>query len=108
MIPSTWHRFMGIDRHEGLPALDAVTIAELRAALLRSAQTGSHGEELKAVLANAAAEARKKGILAEHLLVMLKDVWYSLPQLATHQDSDNQTRLLQQLVARSIQEYYSA
>ena len=99
---------MGIDRPEGPPALDVVTITELRAALLRSAQTGSHGEELKALLVNAAAEARKKGILAEHLLVMLKDVWYSLPQLATQQGGDTQTRLLQQVVARSIQEYYSA
>src|SRR5262245_47837519 len=100
---------MAIDRPEGPLALDAATISELRAALLRSAKTGSHGDELKALLANAAAEARKKGILAEHLLVLLKDIWYSLPQLASQQQgNDVQTRLLQQLVARSIREYYSA
>ena len=98
---------MAFDRSRSTDALDPTTVAELRAALTRSLQAGNHGEELKAVLARAAADARQKGIQAEQLLLALKDVWYSLPQMATHPASDVQTRLLQQLIARCIQEYYS-
>ena len=98
---------MAPDRPSGTPALDPDTITELRAALTRSAQAGTHGDELKSLLAKAAADARQKGIQAEQLLVMLKEIWYSLPHLATQPGSDVQTRLLQQLIARCIQEYYA-
>ena len=98
---------MAFDRSRSTDALDPATVAELRAALSHSAQEGNHGEELKGVLARAAADARQKGIQAEQLLLALKDIWYSLPQMATHPASDVQTRLLQQLIARCIQEYYS-
>jgi len=98
---------MAFDRSRSTDALDPATVAELRAALSRSVQAGNHGEELKGVLQRAAADARGKGLQAEQLLLALKDIWYSLPQLATHPASEVQTRLLQQLIARCIQEYYS-
>lgn len=98
---------MAFDRSSSSAALDAATVTELRAALARSSQSGDHGEELKSLLARAAADARQKGIQAEQLLVVLKDIWYSLPHLSTHPGSDVQTRLLQQLIARCIQEYYA-
>jgi hypothetical protein len=98
---------MAFDRSSGAPALDPTTVSELRALLARSAQSGDHGDDLKGLLARAAAEARKKGILAEQLLVALKDIWYSLPHLSTQPGNDVQTRLLQQLIARCIQEYYA-
>jgi len=88
-------------------ALDPAMVTELRATLARSLQSGAHGDELKALLSRAAADARQKGVLAEHLLLALKDVWYSLPALASQSGDENQTRLLQQLIARCIQEYYS-
>jgi hypothetical protein len=87
--------------------LDPAMVNELRAALSRSANSGNHGDELKQLLMRAANEARSKGIQAEQLLVALKDIWYSLPQL-TQSSNDVQSRLLQQLVARCIQEYYAA
>ena len=98
---------MAFDRTPSHVALDPATVAELRVTLSRSVQTGSHGEELKGLLVRAAADARQKGMLAEQLLLALKDIWYSLPQLATSPGSDVQTRLLQQLIARCIQEYYA-
>jgi hypothetical protein len=98
---------MAFDRSRSTDALDPATVAELRAALSRSVQAGNHGDELKGVLSRAAADARQKGIQAEQLLLALKDIWYSLPQLANQPASDVQTRLLQQLIARCIQEYYS-
>lgn len=98
---------MAFDRSPEPQSLDAATIAELRKSLTRSLEVGSHGDDLKAVLAKSAAEARGKGILAEQLLVALKDVWYSLPQVSHVSGNDVQTRLLQQLIARCIQEYYA-
>jgi hypothetical protein len=59
------------------------------------------------VLAKCAIEAKRKGVLAEQLLIVLKEVWYSLPQVSNQARNDVQTRLLQQLIARCIQEYYA-
>ena len=87
--------------------LDPATIAELRATLSKSVQTGDHSEDLRGLLARAAADARGKGMQAEQLLLALKDIWYSLPQLSTQPGNEKQTRLLQQLIARCIQEYYA-
>jgi uncharacterized linocin/CFP29 family protein len=98
---------MAFDRTPGTAALNPVTVEELRGALSRSLKAGNHGDELKDLLVRAAAEAREKGIQAEQLLLVLKDIWYSLPNLAPHPGNDTQTRLLQQLIARCIQEYYA-
>lgn len=98
---------MAFDRTPGPHSLDPATINELRAALTQSLENGSHGEELKVVLARCASEARQKGILAEQLLLVLKDVWYSLPQVSHQAGNEVQTRLLQQLIARCIQQYYA-
>ena len=98
---------MAFDRSRGSQALDASTVNELRSALTSSLENGSHGEELKAVLARCATQAREKGILAEQLLLALKDIWYSLPQVSKQTGDEVQTRLLQQLIARCIQEYYA-
>jgi hypothetical protein len=98
---------MAFERTPVTPALDPTTVGELRSVLSRSVQAGDHGEELRDLLRRAAADARKRGVLAEQLLLALKDVWYSLPQLSTQPGNEVQTRLLQQLIARCIQEYYA-
>ncbi len=99
---------MAFDRTPSGPALDPTTIAELREALSRSLKTGDHGKELKSLLGRAAVDARSKGIQAEQLLIALKDIWYSVPSLSAHPGHDVQTRLLQQLIALCIQEYYAS
>ena len=99
---------MAFDRTPNSAALDPVIVTELRAALSRSLKAGNHGDELKNLLSRAAADARKKGMQAEQLLLVLKEVWYSLPQLATLPGDDVQTRLLQQLISRCIQQYYAS
>jgi hypothetical protein len=98
---------MAFDRSPNRSTLDPAMVTELRATLSRSVETGNHGDELKGLLARAAADARQKGIQAEQLMLALKDIWYSLPQLATQPGSDVETRLLQQLISRCIQEYYA-
>ena len=99
---------MAFERTPSGPSLDPAVVTELRTALSHSVQSGNHGDELKQLLSRAAADAREKGIQAEQLLVALKDIWYSLPHLSTQPGNDVQTRLLQQLIARCIQEYYAA
>ena len=63
--------------------------------------------ELQEVLARAATEAREKDIHAEQLLVIMKDLWYSLPDLRGAADSERQTELLQELISRCITQYYA-
>jgi len=98
---------MAFERTPNGPLLDPAVVRELREALSRSVVTGDHGDELKQLLAQAATDARAKGIQAEQLLIALKDIWYSLPALSMQPGNDVQTRLLQQLIARCIQEYYA-
>jgi ActR/RegA family two-component response regulator len=83
--------------------VDAVRLA-LRAYLADSANPG----ELQAALHLMAAEARSRTILPEQLLVVLKDVWSTLPEVRSMTDSREQIRLLQRVVTMSIKEYFSA
>jgi hypothetical protein len=99
---------MAFERTPNSAGLDGALIGELRSALSRSVRTGNHGDELKDLLTRAAADARRNGVQAEQLLLALKDLWYSLPQLSMQPGNEVQTRLLQQLIARCIQEYYAA
>lgn len=87
--------------------LDPATLSELRAALSQSLANGAHDAELKVLLSKLAQQARSHGLQAEQLLVALKDIWYGLPEIGGRQGDDQQTQLLQQLIARCIQEYYA-
>ncbi len=98
---------MAFERTPASNDLDPQTIADLRAALETSANRGTHGDELRDALCRAAAEARGKGIQAEQLLVVLKDIWYSMPQIAGASRGDGSSKLLQELVSRCIHEYYA-
>ena len=89
------------------PRLEASTVDALRSILGRSIQQGNHDDDLHGALCRAAAEARQKGIQAEQLLVILKDLWYSLPQLARASSPGIHTALLRELISRCIHEYYA-
>jgi hypothetical protein len=98
---------MAFDRTPSSPTLDQSTIDALRAILTRSVKQGNHEDGLRELLCRAADEARTKGIPAERLLVILKDIWYGLPEVANATSSDAANTLLQDLISRCIQEYYS-
>jgi hypothetical protein len=98
---------MAFDRTPESSGLDPQTIADLRATLQTSADRGAHGDELRDVLCRAADEARRKGLHAERLLVVLKDIWFSLPPIAGASSIDTSHTLLQELVSRCIHEYYA-
>lgn len=98
---------MAFDRTPSLPTLDPATVDALRSALTRSVKQGNHAEDLRELLCKTADEARTKGIPAERLLVMLKDLWYALPEVANAPSGGAANTLLQELISRCIQEYYS-
>jgi hypothetical protein len=97
---------MAFDRTPSLPNLDPRTLEAWRTALTKSLREGNHTDELRELLCNTAEEARRKGIQAERLLIILKDLWYSLPEVSSAA-SPEQTALLQDLISRCIQEYYA-
>jgi hypothetical protein len=97
---------MAHDSTPGPGTLAAETIEAVRSALAQYAETPSDGEPLRRALDTMAAEAHAKSILPEQLLVILKDVWYSLPNVAAMRDSAEHARLLQRAVTICIKEYY--
>lgn len=97
---------MAFDRMPS-PRLEADTLDALRAVMQRAVRKGDRGQELQDVLARAATEARDKEIHAEQLLVVMKDLWYSLPDVRSTEDVDRQTELLQELISRCITQYYA-
>ena len=98
---------MAFEKTPSSPRLEAATIDALRATLARSIAMGVHEEGLRDLLCRTAAEAREKGIHVEHLLIVLKDIWFSLPGLVDRSANDVDHALLQELVSRCIQEYYA-
>jgi hypothetical protein len=96
---------MAFDRTPS-PRLDAETLDSLRVVMDRALRRGNHDSELHQVLTRAAAEAREKAIPPEQLLIIMKDVWHSLPELRRAPDTERQTELLQELISRCIERYY--
>ncbi len=90
------------------PQLDAKWIEALSAALSAYLDDSTEDSRLRAVLRQIAEEARRKKMHAEQLLVVLKDVWYSLPAIKHLPEGAEQHRVLQRIVSLCIREYYSA
>ena len=91
------------------PSLDAETVAAVHAALARYVREGNHTAELQDLLIRVAAEARSKGIQAERLLVLIKEIWAALPDVrqAERAAVNEQSQLLQRLITRCIEQYYA-
>lgn len=82
------------------------TTEAVRAALVGYLRAPASSTDLRAALNRMADEARTKAILPEHLLVTLKHLWSSLPEVRAVGDVDEQTRMLQRVVTMCIREYY--
>jgi hypothetical protein len=97
--------------HDSSPP-PAAGLAEETLARARIALSGyledpeARGQDLRDALDVMAAEAREKKMLAEQLLVVLKDIWYALPAVRAIEDSGAQIRMLQRVVTMCIKEYY--
>ena len=81
-------------------------IAALRTALAEHARgRRPAAEELQALLHEASATARDRGITAERLLVEFKLLWYGLPEVRTLRPPQ-QTEALGELVTTCIRAYF--
>jgi len=99
---------MAHDSGPAREALDAETIDALRAALEQYAATPSRANTLAEVLRRISKEAHEKSVLPEHLLMVVKDVWNSLPSVRGMSEPADQVKLLQRVVTMAIKEYYAA
>jgi hypothetical protein len=96
--------------HDSSPdpvALGAATVNAVRDALVHYIHAPSQPTPLQGALERMASEAHDKTMLPEQLLVVLKDIWYSLPGVQAINDPNEQVRLLQRVVTMCIKEYYA-
>ncbi|HEY4130180.1 MAG TPA: hypothetical protein VGM50_06160 [Gemmatimonadaceae bacterium] len=90
-----------------VPTSLSVTPSRATPAVQSASGTDHRGEALRVALHTMAAEARAKSVLPESLLVLLKDIWYSLTHVHTKLEQPDQVRLLQRVVTMCIKEYYA-
>jgi hypothetical protein len=88
--------------------LDDETVDAVRLALRSYLRNSSDSDGLQASLLRMASEARARTILPEQVLITLKDVWNTLPEVRSMTDSREQIAMLQRVVTMCIKEYYSA
>ncbi len=88
--------------------LDDGTIEAVRSALRNFTTPGAPPEVLHDALVLMATEAREKAILPEQLLVVLKGILSSLPEVRAMKDTGEQIHLQQRVVTMCIREYYSS
>jgi len=87
--------------------LEPETLDALRHVMDRAVRRGNHADELHDVLCRASAEARAKGMQAEQLLIVMKELWHSLPDLRGTDAGEQHMLLLQELISRCIDQYYA-
>lgn len=88
--------------------LDDASLNAVRLALRAYLHDSENTSALQASLLLVSSEARARNILPEHLLVTLKELWNTLPEVRAMTDASQQVRLLQRVVTMCIREYYSA
>jgi hypothetical protein len=88
--------------------LDDETVSAVRDALRGYLGNLDDPSALQASLLVMANEARARRILPEQLLIVLKDVWNTLPEVRSMKDTREQIGMLQRVVTMCIKEYYSA
>ena len=98
---------MAHDSTSNAPALDAETLASLETAPERMLRVDDSIAAVEPALRRIAAEARAKGMQAEQLLIVLKDVWYGLDGISHARDNATQNAMLQRVVSWCIRAYYS-
>jgi len=87
--------------------LDDESLNAVRLALRAYLRDAENSSALQSALVLAAAEARARNILPENLLVTLKELWSTLPEVRAISDTGEQVRLLQRVVTMCIREYYN-
>ena len=100
---------MAYDSSQTPPSrLDDETVAAVRDALRVYLSQSPDADALRQALMRMSTQARERAILPEHVLVVLKDVWSTLPEVHAMPETGDQVRTLQRVVTMCIKEYYSA
>ena len=87
--------------------LSPEAIGSLEAALQKYLVGEPEGAALQPTLREISAEARERGIHAEQMIVLLKDLWFQLPEIRSAAPGDQQPEMLQRAVTLCIREYYA-
>ncbi len=88
------------------PEVSAERVDALRRALASYVHLPHAEQTLSSALRSVAEEAHAKSITAEQLLMLLKHIWYALPQLRDVPSNEERVELLQRVVTICIREYY--
>lgn len=102
-----WLMMMAHDMSPTPPTLDDATLSTVRSALgayVREGEAG--GTLLRDALHRLSSEAQAKGISAEHLLIILKNLLSSLPELREVDKPGEREKLKQRIVTVCIEQYY--
>ena len=86
--------------------IDDASLEAVRLALRAYLRDQNDTSALQASLLALSTEARARDILPEQLLVSLKELWNTLPEVRAMTDAGEQVRLLQRVVTMCIREYY--
>ena len=97
---------MAHDSSQPPSRLDDESLNAVRLALRAYLRDAENSSALQSALVLVATEARTRNILPEHLLVSLKELWSTLPEVRAIPDTGEQVRLLQRVVTMCIREYY--
>jgi len=98
---------MAHDSSEPSSRLDEESLDALRLALRAYLRDAGDVGALQSSLVRIASEARERSIFPEQLLVTLKEMWSTLPEVRAISDTAEQVRLLQRVVSMCIREYYN-
>ena len=91
-----------------LSALPADALTQMREAMIAYLeQPGDSAASLRSALRAISAEAQARQLRAEHLIIALKQVWHSVPDVQRAATREEQDRLLDRLITVCIEEYYS-
>lgn len=64
-------------------------------------------EHLERVVTAVSRHARERGMKAEELIVVCKEMWYGLPADANHSERSTRTKKLERLVTICIEGYFA-
>ena len=99
---------MAHDSSSPRPDLSTAALAGLRKALAGFLTNPADTTGLESSLRALTAEAREKEVHAEQLLIVLKELWFGLPQVREAPAGDAQNVLLQRVITQCIRQYYSS
>jgi hypothetical protein len=90
-------------------ALAPETVEAVRLALegYSRSPTKEPATDVRRALHQLAREARQKDVSPEQLLVVLKGIWYALPEVRIAGGASEQVHVLQRVVTMCIQEYFA-